>query len=64
MRAAGDSITRALDVNVAGELRDNPRYSWSTGSSASVDSQYQRILSRQRAIRGHGNNYAQTGSLI
>ncbi|MGH9126917.1 MAG: GDSL-type esterase/lipase family protein [Acidimicrobiales bacterium] len=62
MAAVGDSITEAYDVNSAGFLKDNPAESWSTGTDAAVDSQYQRILAAVPAIVGHGFNDAVSGS--
>ena len=44
MAAAGDSITRAYDALLFGcFLADGPQYSWSTGTSSSVNSHYARI---------------------
>lgn len=62
MAAVGDSITEAYDVNSAGFLKDNPAESWSTGTDAEVDSEYQRILAAAPAIGGHGFNDAVSGS--
>src|SRR4051794_41853969 len=43
MAAAGDSITRGFDATLFGcLLSDCPNYSWSTGASSSVTSQYRR----------------------
>jgi lysophospholipase L1-like esterase len=63
MAAAGDSITRAFDATPCPfPYSDCPAYSWSTGTSTSVDSQYLRILSRNRKIKGHAYNDAKTGA--
>ncbi len=60
--AAGDSITRAYDVTWWGALRDNPAYSWSTGTNSSVNSQYSRLLRLNPAIAGRAYNDARTGA--
>jgi lysophospholipase L1-like esterase len=62
MASAGDSITRAFDVNWSHLLSDSPQYSWSTGDSTSVDSQYRRLLALNPAIAGHEHNDAKTGA--
>jgi lysophospholipase L1-like esterase len=64
MAAAGDSITQAFDVNVAGIFQDNPAYSWATGTKTSVDSLYQRVLAANPAIKGHEYNDAVAGSMM
>jgi lysophospholipase L1-like esterase len=46
MDAVGDSITRAFDVTwtwTCWPLTDCPQYSWATGTSTSVNSQYLRL---------------------
>jgi len=60
--AAGDSITRGFDVTGTCLLRDCPNFSWSTGSDASVNSHYLRILRLNSAIAGHQYNIAKTGA--
>ena len=62
--AAGDSVTRAFDVNSAGVLHDNPQDSWSTGWNPAIVSQYQRIWAKNKTIKGHVFNVAQTGTLM
>jgi len=62
MAAAGDSITRAYDVNWLGFLRDNPAYSWSTGTVAGVSSEYSRLVALAPGISGHAYNDAKTGA--
>lgn len=62
MAAAGDSITRAFDVNWSNALRDAPRYSWSTGYDTAVASHYRRLLAVQPAINGRAYNDAVTGA--
>jgi lysophospholipase L1-like esterase len=64
MAAAGDSITQAFDVNVAGIFQDNPDYSWATGTKKSVDSEYERILAANPAIKGHEYNDAVAGDMM
>ena len=62
--SAGDSITRAFDMSFWPwcVLTDCPAYSWSTGTSSSVNSEYRRILARNPAISGHTYNDAKTGA--
>lgn len=62
MASTGDSITRAYDINWLHLLSDSPQYSWSTGSSTSVSSQYRRILAHNGAISGKNYNDAKTGA--
>jgi lysophospholipase L1-like esterase len=62
MASAGDSITRAFDIDWSHFLSDSPQYSWSTGSDGAVRSEYQRILTAKPAIRGNAYNDAQTGA--
>jgi hypothetical protein len=62
MASAGDSITRAFDVDSGHFLKDGPEDSWSTGSTAAVGSHYDRILAAHPAVAGHGANDAQSGA--
>lgn len=64
MASTGDSITRAFDMSIWPWclLSDCPAYSWSTGTSTSVNSQYQRILRVNPGISGHVYNDAKTGA--
>lgn len=64
MASTGDSITRAFDMSVWPwcVFTDCPAYSWSTGTSTSVNSQYRRILARNPGINGHVYNDAKTGA--
>lgn len=63
MASTGDSITRAFDATPSGcFLVDCPQYSWSTGSSRKVKSQYRRILAANSAIAGHAYNDAKSGA--
>ncbi len=62
MAAAGDSITRAYDIAWWGALRDNPAYSWSTGTNTTVNSEYSRLLKLSPALSGHAYNDAKTGA--
>ena len=62
MASTGDSISRAFDIDPQHFLQDSPQYSWSTGTSTTVDSQYQRILAANHAIRGNEYNDAKTGA--
>ena len=62
MAAAGDSITRAYDVAWWGALRDNPAYSWPTGTNTTANSEYSRLVKLSPAISGHAYNDAATGA--
>jgi lysophospholipase L1-like esterase len=62
MASAGDSITRAFDVNSSHFLSDAPAESWSTGTDAAVNSEYRRLLAVNAAISGHAFNDAVTGA--
>lgn len=63
MASTGDSITRGFDATSSGcFLADCPQYSWSSGTSTSVNSQYRRVLVANSAISGHGYNDAKTGA--
>lgn len=65
MASTGDSITRAFDATWFGcFVADCPQYSWSTGTSTSVNSEYRRILALNPAISGHGFNDAKTGATM
>jgi lysophospholipase L1-like esterase len=60
MAAMGDSITAGFGSCFA--LVACTRNSWSTGSSASVDSHYVRIRAGNPAIRGHADDFAVPGA--
>lgn len=60
--AVGDSITRAFDVNSSYILRDAPKESWATGTDATVDSEYQRLLSAYPGSGISADNDAMTGA--
>lgn len=63
MASTGDSITRGFDSTASGcFLSDCPQYSWSTGDSSTVNSQYRRILANNPAISGKNYNDAKTGA--
>lgn len=64
MAAAGDSITQAFDIDLSGLFQSSPQYSWATGTSTAVDSEYQRILAANPAIKGHEYNYAVPGDTM
>ena len=57
----GNSITRAFNVDNS-HLFDNPQYSWSTGSDASVQSHYFRILQSNPNVNLKNFNYAVSGA--
>jgi lysophospholipase L1-like esterase len=59
MAATGDSITRAFNTGPIPYL-DAPANSWSTGSNASVNSHYRRLLPLNPAIRAY--NVAVSGA--
>jgi len=62
MAAAGDSITRGFDATLFPcLLSDCPQYSWSTGTSTSVNSQSQRIRALSRTTMTTAN-VAKTGA--
>ena len=50
MAAVGDSITQAAST----DRLDAPQNSWSTGTSASVNSHYLRLLALGAPISGNG----------
>jgi lysophospholipase L1-like esterase len=60
MASLGDSITRGF--NACGFFVDCTSRSFSTGTTSSVNSHYQRILRVNPAIRGHNNNDARSGA--
>ncbi|MDH2443753.1 GDSL-type esterase/lipase family protein [Amnibacterium sp. CER49] len=62
MAAAGDSITRAFDVNGSHFLSDAPAESWSTGTDGTVQSEAQRLLAIDPALAGQVYNDAKTGA--
>jgi lysophospholipase L1-like esterase len=62
MASAGDSISRAFDIDWSHFLSDSPQYSWSTGTDGAVRSEYQRILAANPAISGNDVNDARTGA--
>lgn len=61
MASAGDSITRAYNTG-SNAFVDAPANSWSTGTNASVNSLYSRILAQNPAISGKNFNAAQSGA--
>ncbi|MGZ6372276.1 MAG: SGNH/GDSL hydrolase family protein [Candidatus Limnocylindria bacterium] len=61
MASTGDSITRAYNTGFF-PYTDNPSASWSTGTSASVNSQYLRLLRLNPRIQGHNYNDAVSGA--
>ena len=63
MAATGDSITKAFNT-CATPFTDCPVNSWATGTSASVNSIYSRILAANPAIRGNVFNDARSGAEI
>jgi lysophospholipase L1-like esterase len=62
MASAGDSITRAFDLDSGHVLQDSPAASWSTGSDPTVDSQYDRLVAANPALAGKAFNDALTGA--
>jgi len=61
MAATGDSITRGFN-DCSFPYVDCPAASWSTGTSASVNSHYQRIRAANLAITGRNHNDSVTGA--
>lgn len=60
--ALGDSITRGYDADGVYPPGERLQYSWVTGTSATVDSWYQRLLAANPAISGNAFNDAVTGA--
>jgi len=60
MASMGDSITQAF--NSSGWFSDWPSRSWSTGTYASVNSHYRRILAKNPAINGRNYNHSVSGA--
>ena len=61
--STGDSITRAFNTgNIP--FTDAPANSWSTGTNASVNSHYSRILHDNPLMSGHNYNDAVTGAVM
>jgi lysophospholipase L1-like esterase len=61
LAATGDSITRAYNTGTL-PFSDAPGNSWSTGTRASVESHYSRILVAQPTIFGRNYNQAVSGA--
>jgi lysophospholipase L1-like esterase len=59
--ATGNSLTRAAGTGLL-PWTDNPAGSWSTGTDASVNSHYLRLLALNPKIRGHNYNDARSGA--
>jgi lysophospholipase L1-like esterase len=62
MASAGDSITRAFDLDGRHFLQDSPEESWASGNDPAVSSHYGRILAAHPAIAGKGFNDARSGA--
>lgn len=62
MASTGDSITRAF--NTGFPFTDVVANSWSTGTNASVNSIYNRILANNPTIQGKNYNDARTGAKV
>jgi hypothetical protein len=60
MASAGDSITRAFDVNGSHFLSDAPAESWSTGTDPAVNSEASRLRAQNPALVT--TNVAKTGA--
>lgn len=63
MAALGDSITRAYNTGPSA-YQDYPASSWSTGTTASVNSHYLRISAANPAIAGKNFNDAVSGAKV
>jgi len=59
--STGNSLTRAAGTGLL-PWTDNPAGSWSTGTDASVNSHYLRLLALNPKIRGHNYNDARSGA--
>jgi lysophospholipase L1-like esterase len=57
--ATGDSITQAVNSSAIG---NNPEKSWATGTDASINSVYSRILAQNSGISGHRFNDSVSGA--
>lgn len=57
----GDSITQAANLDFF-HIFNNPEFSWSTGTEATVQSLYSRILAGNPNISGKNFNYAVSGA--
>ncbi len=64
MASAGDSITRAFDIDGHHFLQDSPEESWSSGSDPAVGSHFQRIRTANPAIDGHVHSDARSGATM
>jgi lysophospholipase L1-like esterase len=65
MASAGDSVTRAFDLDVSHLFQDSPTESWSTGSDPAVGSHYDRILAAASGgppLGPHAFNDADSGA--
>src|SRR2546423_12350919 len=60
MASTGDSITRAYNTGSA--FADAPANSWSTGTNATVNSHYTRLLALNPNISGKNFNDAKSGA--
>src|SRR5215207_11615330 len=63
MAALGDSITRAFNTCIF-PFVDCPANSWATGTNATVNSFYSRLLAVNPGISGHLFNDARSGAKI
>jgi lysophospholipase L1-like esterase len=61
MGALGDSITQAANLDFF-HFGNNPDYSWATGTQATVQSVYTRILAGNPNISGKNFNYSVSGA--
>ncbi len=59
MAAVGDSITQAVNSSAIG---NNPEKSWATGTDASINSVYSRILAQNPGISGNRFNDSVSGA--
>jgi hypothetical protein len=55
----GDSGATGVGSDPAHPFRDQPQYSWATGTNPAVDSVYARILAADPAVQAHATNLAQ-----
>jgi lysophospholipase L1-like esterase len=62
MASAGDSITRAFDLDGRHFLQDSPEESWASGTDPAVNSHYVRLVAANPTIAGKVYNDARVGA--
>lgn len=64
MAAIGDSITQAASTGPGGLGTNAPQNSWSTGTTASVNSHYLRLLAAGAPVGGQNHNFSVSGAKV